>query len=218
MPVSKGHQKQKERVKMARTMPTFCLTLPDGMSLTSIVLEGIGPNGQLLTGPAAHPWRHKSQRGTIVPNMPSVTNPKSILKDKRQHSSGDDSSADVRDIQLKIPGSVKFISNELQHSDAKANRSFLSISPDKSTALSVKSSGSSSVLNSSYASFQKGGFWSKIKRYNASQDRGWRSREFAVIAAFQRGRHSASSGRLVMPAASSKLQVIFIFFLKSVHD
>ena len=180
------HSRERQTAAGGPVVPTFCLTLPDGMSLTSVVLEGIGSNGRLLTGPSAPPWRQSTPGGKAKSNR----TPEVSTSQFREHllNPSEFNVKGTQDTAIKDVDKVK--ENTTSNPDFKLNTT---------PSMKSESHGSDSTA--------KGNLWGKVKGLKTGM-----RRTTAVLTAFRPklGRFYGIS-RLVVPLAGWKTQVSFCF-------
>ncbi|GFS16142.1 hypothetical protein ElyMa_006788000 [Elysia marginata] len=204
MPTGKGHNSRGKQTKVSRpVVPTFCLTLPDGLSLTSVVLEGIGSNGRLLAGPTALPWKHKKSGGT--------GHAQSTASGRRSKPQNDNYFLSPEELNT-------------QKTEDKASKSLSDVKDDLSldTVISPnRMCAMTSRLNIGGFSYKgltpSGSLWAKVRGIGISSQREMTARKrqpatsvFSVLSAFRprRGRLYGMS-RLGLPLAGSKHLVCF---------
>ncbi|RUS83663.1 hypothetical protein EGW08_008569 [Elysia chlorotica] len=141
MPRENGPNLCGNQAKSGPVIPKLCLTLPDGMSLTSVVLESIGSNGCLLTGPASLPWRKPRPGGASL-------NPRSATLDGR--SAGG--------VRTKL--STDYVDNANEDSNPTPNGMLNMVSALKP--------GSYESGSSSKAASHGGSLWGKVRGVSTS--------------------------------------------------
>ena len=209
MPLGKDLNRRGRHAKASPAVPTVCLTLPDGMSLTSVVLESIGSNGRLLTGPAALPWRHREPRGASRGTRKPVVKP--------QHGGHLLARDEVRE-----DGSQTRLSRDVNNAEQDLN----STTNIKLNLVSDVKHGFNEAGSSSKMGSYGGSFWDKMRRLSPTSGRepagrlrrlssssgseptGRLSRTAAVLCAFRsrRGKFQRAS-RLTVPLAGLREQV-----------